>query len=1144
MVKKLKKGLAFLPIKRYYICIFHSWGHMPCENLKFKRVEIMNKSKFLRKSLALLLSVLMVVAMIPVGASAADTNTVLAAIYVDGTAYTVANKAVSAEVGSTDVNINVRQLKDGETATILDADGDETDNINLEEGADVDLTEYTGNGNVYTLTLRLTNDSAVTDYKINLTVVPASTSVALKSAVAYLDADQEVKAISTSVSGKTVNVTVPYGYDDEGTLVVTGDDDATVEDEGEISLVNDQTFTVTSEAGNTAKYTIKVTEVAALSSLTIGGVKTTITHVSEDNEEKGEITATFDPSVLTASNTTGKCEAEAFTVAFTGLAGITVKFNETALTSGKTTGAFYNEDEGELVSDGTLTVSYKGAVEYEYAVELKTTTSTDASVVSATVDGEEATVSGTSITATIAKYGDDAEVLVKVAVAEGAVVYNWISADEDNTFSAEYAVSELKKGIVFKVIAQDGETSKQYVLKASAKGEVDTAELKTFALRIGDVDYKGTINGSTVKVTVPFMTTDDDLKDAEVIWTTNPYVGLYDEDNESVVSGEIFANGEEVFVMNSKYTAGTATATVYAKGKVSEDVTATYTITVSLDTPKHGYELGSIIATSAECVNDLESDNTYNGVKKITSKDNHESALTFTVSYTDSNSDDLALYLKSYTTSNSGVAYLLKSNEIHSLDNYVLNSTKTYKKVADDYKAGIVDCAILVVDEVNARKIENGEAKDLNDVDQKSAWIYGIEIAGKPARSNDELNSIKIGETTMKAPGLTGTVAYSVTAADTDDEDSAQFITFSAGAGATVYASADKKVDDDTDYVKLVSGGKKNDDGEAEDASTENGALLLVRDTTKGVVTVYALDGEDAFEAKYLVVVAEDGSFTPYSFGSIKYAAANTEAKITAFSVAGTAGSIKAEGTSSWTITVNAPLGTDLTNLVPTFTVSSGATVNVVNGDPITSGETVYDFSDSVQLKVTSEDGSKSNTYTVKVSASTSFSDVKTTDWYYDNVMAAYKAGYVSGNGDGTFNPTASVTRRDFAIMVYKMMGSKAVSSTASFTDVAADDYAADAIAFLKENDIVSGYEDGTFKPAATITRQEAASILANALNLSGSSESLFTDDAKIANWAKPAVYACKVAGVFNGDEKGNFNPNANIIRAEAATAVFQAASK
>ena len=117
--------------------------------------------------------------------------------------------------------------------------------------------------------------------------------------------------------------------------------------------------------------------------------------------------------------------------------------------------------------------------------------------------------------------------------------------------------------------------------------------------------------------------------------------------------------------------------------------------------------------------------------------------------------------------------------------------------------------------------------------------------------------------------------------------------------------------------------------------------------------------------------------------------------------------------------------------------------------------------------------------------------------------------------------------------------------SDTMFPDVANDFWAKAAINFCAQNGIIEGYDDGTFKPNQTITRQEAAAILNNAFDLAekyGISDEQFPDDGKIANWASDHVYAAKASGLMNGDkDTGNFRPTDTIKRCEAASILMNA---
>ena len=167
-------------------------------------------------------------------------------------------------------------------------------------------------------------------------------------------------------------------------------------------------------------------------------------------------------------------------------------------------------------------------------------------------------------------------------------------------------------------------------------------------------------------------------------------------------------------------------------------------------------------------------------------------------------------------------------------------------------------------------------------------------------------------------------------------------------------------------------------------------------------------------------------------------------------------------------------------------------------------------------------------------------------DWFYDNVMDAAENGYVSGMGDGTYDPTGATTRAQFAAMIANAMGYESKPDTKSmFPDVPDSYWGVEAINFCAENGIISGYEDGTFQPEKAITRQEAAAILNNAFELAekyGISTEKFPDNGVIADWAGDHVYAAKAAGLMKGDaDTGNFRPTSTITRAEAASIFMNA---
>ena len=112
------------------------------------------------------------------------------------------------------------------------------------------------------------------------------------------------------------------------------------------------------------------------------------------------------------------------------------------------------------------------------------------------------------------------------------------------------------------------------------------------------------------------------------------------------------------------------------------------------------------------------------------------------------------------------------------------------------------------------------------------------------------------------------------------------------------------------------------------------------------------------------------------------------------------------------------------------------------------------------------------------VKASSKFDDEAENAWYSDYIATARKAGFVNGKTDTVFGVGESITRQDFAVMLYRAMSNPELNGQADFVDNGdIADYAMNAVSYFKLNKIINGYEDNTFKPGKTITRAEAAQL-------------------------------------------------------------------
>lgn len=145
-----------------------------------------------------------------------------------------------------------------------------------------------------------------------------------------------------------------------------------------------------------------------------------------------------------------------------------------------------------------------------------------------------------------------------------------------------------------------------------------------------------------------------------------------------------------------------------------------------------------------------------------------------------------------------------------------------------------------------------------------------------------------------------------------------------------------------------------------------------------------------------------------------------------------------------------------------------------------------------------------------------------------------------------TFNPSGTITRGEFAEYITKALGvyRTGVAEDGMFTDVAKTDTLADAIKAAVDYGIIKGYTDGSFKPSATISRQEAMVMYSRAMDVVGLTGTdtarinNYTDYSAVANWAKEDVKEVISAKVFNGVSASSLAPKATFTNAEAATAV------
>lgn len=178
---------------------------------------------------------------------------------------------------------------------------------------------------------------------------------------------------------------------------------------------------------------------------------------------------------------------------------------------------------------------------------------------------------------------------------------------------------------------------------------------------------------------------------------------------------------------------------------------------------------------------------------------------------------------------------------------------------------------------------------------------------------------------------------------------------------------------------------------------------------------------------------------------------------------------------------------------------------------------------------------------------STNFSDVPANQWYAPAVSYVTQRGLFSGVSETQFAPSQSMTRGMLVSVLYRFNGTSHTGSS-PFADVSSNAWYGNAVSWAYANNLVSGVSDTSFAPNTPITREQAAVMLARYLKFSGvaleSGTPDFQDTASISGYAKESVGAMQKADLLSGDNEGNFRPDAQITRAEIASIFMRLCQK
>ncbi|MBE9063723.1 S-layer homology domain-containing protein, partial [cf. Phormidesmis sp. LEGE 11477] len=176
------------------------------------------------------------------------------------------------------------------------------------------------------------------------------------------------------------------------------------------------------------------------------------------------------------------------------------------------------------------------------------------------------------------------------------------------------------------------------------------------------------------------------------------------------------------------------------------------------------------------------------------------------------------------------------------------------------------------------------------------------------------------------------------------------------------------------------------------------------------------------------------------------------------------------------------------------------------------------------------------------------FADLSNRHWAVDYIDTLVQKGWLSGFRDGTFRPDDPMTRAQFAVLLVGAFDPPAKRPAVSFRDVPSSFWGAEVIQQAYRAEFISGFPDLTFDPNFPLTKLQALLALVSGLELEAKSPPRMTslrvydDQSDIPRYAREAVAsATQLSLVFNHPIVSELRPNRTATRAEVSAVVYQA---
>jgi len=174
-----------------------------------------------------------------------------------------------------------------------------------------------------------------------------------------------------------------------------------------------------------------------------------------------------------------------------------------------------------------------------------------------------------------------------------------------------------------------------------------------------------------------------------------------------------------------------------------------------------------------------------------------------------------------------------------------------------------------------------------------------------------------------------------------------------------------------------------------------------------------------------------------------------------------------------------------------------------------------------------------------------SFKDLPASHWGSEYIQKLTEMNIISGYEDGTVRPEESVTREQLIKMLVIALDLEESDEVKSFTDVPNGHWSEKFISIGAKNGLITGYENGTFAPQASVTREDMAVIINRALIKMGvslkenSTAAQFNDAESFASYASESIRNVSALGIISGMGNNCFAPKEYLTRAQAAKVIY-----